>query len=146
MDIQTRPATNEDGIWLYKLYRLTLYDAIDRTWGWNDEFQEKAFNDQLHPLKFQVIEQNSNTIGAYLVTEKPDHYWLEMLLICSQYQQQGYGRATMKKLQLIAEQKAMPLKLSVIKANPVMDFYLRLGFKVYDQSDEFFELSWNANK
>ncbi|NNF96176.1 MAG: GNAT family N-acetyltransferase [Halobacteria archaeon] len=100
----------------------------------------------MHPTKFEIIVVNGNEVGAYLVNEEFDHYWLEMLLIDKKMQRHGLGTAIINKLQMDSEKSGKPLKLSVLKVNPAKKFYSRLGFHIYDEDESFFKMAWVYNK
>ena len=143
MDFDTRRATSLDKGWLYELYCLTMRTHIEKNWGWDEAFQQNGFKTNLHPTKFNIVVVGKSEVGAYLVNEEPDHYWLEMILIVPEWQGRGLGSEIIRRLQVVAEQNDKPIKLSVIKVNLVMEFYTRLGFEVYDQDQAVFKLVWN---
>ena len=41
--IRFRPATENDTDFLYALHVATMKDYVDKTWGWDDAFQETVF-------------------------------------------------------------------------------------------------------
>ena len=142
MDFKTRQATNLDEEWLYDLYCTTMRTHIEKTWGWDPVFQKNGFKTNLFPIKFNIIVVGQSDVGAYLVNEEPDHYWLEMMLIAPDWQRKGLGSKIIRDLQETAVQNDRPIKLSVIKVNPVSEFYSRLGFETYDEDESFFKLVW----
>ncbi len=146
MDFKTRQGVIADKKWLYKLYCSTMRAYIEQTWGWDEEFQRKGFQTNLHPTKFRIVIVNDNDVGAYLVNEENNHYWLEMLLVCKKMQGKGLGTAIIKKIQAQSEKNDKPLKLSVLKVNPAKEFYSSLGFCVCDQDESFFKMKWAYSK
>ena len=142
MDFKIRQATNVDEKWLYDLYCTAMRTYIEKTWGWDEAFQKNGFKTNLCPTKFDIVVVNDNDVGAYLVNEEQDHYWLEMMLIVPEWQKKGIGSQIIRGLQEMAEQNNRPLKLSVIKVNPVLEFYTRFGFEIYDEGQFFFKLVW----
>lgn len=142
MDFKTRQATDLDGKWLYDLYCLTMRKPVEETWGWDEAFQKNGFKTNLRPTKFSIAVVGDNDVGAYLLNEEPGYYWLEMMLIAPAWQRKGLGGQIIKNLQVLAGQNNRPIRLSVIKINPVMEFYTRFDFEVYDEDQSFFKLVW----
>lgn len=137
-----RKGEAKDQSWLFELYRLTLGPAIELTWGWDEGFQQENFNLHLAAEKFEILMIEHNNIGGFVLEEHEDHLWLEMLLIHPGYQRKGIGAQIMKQLQRESVAKNKVLKLSVIKANPVRQFYLKLGFCQYEDDGSFYKLQW----
>jgi len=145
MELEFREGNSNDKEWIYSLYVLTMKTHIDKTWGWNEEFQSNLFNSDLHPTKFEIVSIEGVNVGVFLVIEKVDHLWLEMLLICPDKQNKGIGKLLINKLIESSKILKLSLRLSVIKANPVLSFYEKLGFSIYDEDEEFYKLEWEPN-
>jgi GNAT superfamily N-acetyltransferase len=137
-----RPGTDADVDWLYPLYKLCLRPAISRTWGWDEGFQTASFRTHLSPKKFTVLMLDGKDIGGFMLVEHADHLWLEMLLIHPEYQKKGIGAGVIQQLQRQAAAVGKPLKLCVIKANPVKGFYEKLGFRLYQEDGAMYFMTW----
>lgn len=125
---------------MFSLYCETLRSCIDKTWGWDEEFQQKWFSENLSPEKFEIVVLNGNNVGGYCLQDRGDHFYLEMLLLHPEYQSMGIGKSLMQGIIKAAASKNLKLKLSVIKANPVKPFYEKLGFVQYDEDSAFYRL------
>lgn len=145
-DYSIRQGSISDEDWLYKLYCSAMREYVEQTWGWDDEFQRNGFQTNLHPTNFQIIDVNDDDVGAYIIIEEDDHYWLEMLLISGRMQGKWLGTAIINKIQAEAEESGKPLKLSVLKVNPAKGFYSHLGFYVYAQDESSLKMKWAHNK
>lgn len=146
MNFKTRQGAISDKEWLYKLYCSTMRTYIEQTWGWDEGYQKNCLETNLYPTKFRIVIVNNNDVGAYLINQENNYYWLEMLLISKKMQGKGLGTAIIKTIQAQTENDRKPLKLSVLKVNPAKKFYSRLGFCVYDQDESFFKMKWTYNK
>jgi len=133
-----------DREWLYNLYQNAMKPCIEATWGWNEEFQNNGFDNNLKPTDWKIINDGIERIGGFVLKEGNDHLWLEMIIIKPEYRQKGIGRRVLTYIQSIAKEKSSPLRLSVIKANPVKPFYLKLGFCQYDEDDSFYKMQWHS--
>ncbi len=145
MKLEFRDGIDNDKEWIFSLYVLTMKVYIERTWGWNDEFQKNIFNSNLHPTKFEIVSINNENVGVFLAIEERDHLWLEMLLIYPDRQNKGIGKFIVNKLKKKSIDLKLPLRLSVIKVNPVISFYEKLGFSVYDEDSDYYKLEFKAD-
>jgi len=141
--ITFRKASQSDMGWAYETFRTTMKSYIEDTWGWDELFQQVGFAENLPSSSFTIAALNSVTIGTYSLTEKPDHLWLEILLILPDYQKQGLGTRILHTIQTEASLKQKPLRLSVLKVNPAREFYRRLGFEISGEDTWSYKLSWN---
>jgi len=132
MDLEFRKGNDKDRKWLFSLYSITMRPHIEKTWGWNENYQNDIFNTNLHPNKFVIVKSGNADVGAYLVIIENEKLWLEMLLIKPENQNKGIGSSIISKLKKQSAHMKRPLKLDVIKANPVLPFYSHLGFTIYD--------------
>jgi len=140
MELEFRDGIDNDKEWIFSLYVLTMKVHIERTWGWDDEFQKNIFRSNLHPTKFEIVSIKNANVAAFLAVEENDHLWLEMLLVYPDRQNEGIGKLIVNKLKKKSIDLKLPLRLSVIKVNPVISFYEKLGFLVYDENPDVYKL------
>lgn len=139
-DLLVRSGTAKDQDWLFQLYRHTLHSAIDRTWGWDEWFQQQEFENKLPAEQFHICLYQGQRVAAWMVRDKPKFLWLEMLLVEPEWQNQGIGRWIVKQLQSDAHKLQKSIKLSIIKANPVKGFYVKMGFELYHSDEHFYKM------
>ena len=130
-----RKARPWDMDWAYHVFKTGMQSYITRTWGWNELFQEHSFFDTLPAASFVIASiatshQGDKDIGGYCLKRKPDHLYLEMLLLDPSWQRLGYGAAIMSEIMRKSANLDVPVRLSVLKINPAFHFYHRLGFIV----------------
>ncbi|MDH5231463.1 MAG: GNAT family N-acetyltransferase [Gammaproteobacteria bacterium] len=135
-------ATEADETWLFDLYQRCLKSYIESTWGWDEVVQKQYFLGPLHPSLFKIISVQQQNVAVYLVKQKNDHIWLEMLLVEPAWQRKGIGSFVMEELKQQAKQQQQSIKLSVIKVNPVIGFYKKHGFTIIARDDATFQLCW----
>lgn len=126
--------------WAYHIFKSVMQSYIKKTWGWNELFQRHSFQENLPASSFTIISVDGVDIGGYCLKKKPDHLYLEMLLIDSVWQRQGYGTKVMQQLVLQARSAKLPIKLSVLKNNPASAFYQTLGFVIENEDCYRFQL------
>jgi len=133
-----------DHSWLFSIYEQSLRPCIEKSWGWNDEYQHDGFKKNLSPEKWMIINTDSRRIGGFVLDRKIDHYWLEMVIVVPGFQKQGVGRYVIEHCKELSTKYSLPLQLGVIKTNPVKEFYLKLGFTQCSEDDSFFRMMYRS--
>ncbi|MDP1930195.1 MAG: GNAT family N-acetyltransferase [Gammaproteobacteria bacterium] len=142
-NLHFRKAQKSDMDWLYETFKLTMQDYITRTWGWDELFQHHGFHDNLPPSSFSIASLENADIGACSVLERQDHLWLEMVLVLPEKQNAGLGSVLLKNVQQSALKKGKNVRLSVLKLNPALRFYQRLGFRVISEDQWSYKMEWS---
>jgi ribosomal protein S18 acetylase RimI-like enzyme len=140
-NLEFRQGTKGKKEWLWTLYRSTLKEHVDNAWGWDENFQFESFNKYLRVEEFCLIYQNNKPVGGYLLQDKKDHYWLEMILIDAKHQNKGIGTKVICDILKQNCSDIKPLEFNVIKGNRAIELYKRLGFHVYDEDDNFYKMT-----
>jgi GNAT superfamily N-acetyltransferase len=141
-NLSFRRAQRDDMNWVYETFRTTMKGYIEKTWGWDELFQQHGFAENLPSSSFTIASLNGEDVGAYSLLEKQTHLRLEMLLILPERQNQGIGSRILRSIQTQASLKKKPLHLSVLKINPARNFYLRMGFQTDGEDAWSYRLLW----
>lgn len=138
-----RRATARDMPWAYQLFRTGMKDYIEQTWGWDEVFQHHSFMENIPPARFTVINNEVQDIGGYCLKRVDgSHLQLELLIIAPVWRKQGLGTLVMQELMRQASKGRLPLQLKVLKTNPAITFYRRLGFAIHEEDRDRYCLSW----
>ena len=90
-----------------------------------------------------VIESDGTPIGRLRVVRNADKITLAGIQILPEYQNNKIGSQIIEQLKHEAEQKGIPLLISVEKDNPnAQRLYERLGCKVIGQDDKEYHLEY----
>jgi ribosomal protein S18 acetylase RimI-like enzyme len=133
--VTLRPATADDYDFLYQVHCAALRPYIERTWGWDESWQARYFQERFDPAKRQVIRCADVDVGVWSVEERAEGLSLALIAILPRYQRRGIGSALMCRLLDEAEERGVPVTLQVLKVNPARALYERLGFVVTDETD-----------
>jgi GNAT superfamily N-acetyltransferase len=136
-----RTAEIEEMDWAYQLFKEGLQQYIAQTWGWNELFQRHSFLANLPASSFVIITRDEDDVGGYCLKHKSDHLYLEMLLLTASAQRKGIGTQVMKLLIAQANDRSLPIRLSVLRNNPAHLFYRQLGFDVIAEDNFRYEMS-----
>ena len=131
-----------DKAWLWSLYERLLKDPIEAQWGWDKFYQLEIFEKNFRLENFVIVCDGELKVGTYYTNEYLDHYYVKLILISEPFQNMGIGRHIVTKLQCEARKSNKNIKLSVIKQNPVVEFYKKLGFKELEESDGSIYMKW----
>lgn len=123
---------------LFALYRLSLREYIEQTFGWNEAFQRERFGRSYQEPDFRWIHVGKARAG-YLALKAGEPAWhVSLLLLYPAYRRRGIGRAAMRILMARAAEAGRPLTLSCFRCNrPAMDFYRSLAFGVESEDEHF---------
>jgi len=135
MQISLRPATQEDFDFLWWLHRATMRPYVEKTWGWDEQWQARCFRDHFDPNTREILEGDGVPIGYISVERREDCIFLAAIEIAPDHQNQGVGTKLVRALLDEADSKGIPVELQVLKVNPVRRFYERLGFAVNGETE-----------
>lgn len=141
--INFRQGQAEDSDWLFLLFRETMQDYIDDTWGWDELLQREGFLLSLPAKNFRILEFNSQAAGGYHITKKDDHVLLDMIIVKPEVQGNGLGRLMMNEIQEFSQKENKPIHLSVLKTNPAIQFHVVCGFQQVEEDNHSVKMVWS---
>ena len=144
--IEYRQVEENDIDFLYALHVATMKDYVDKTWGWDDTFQESIFRKNYVPAEIQIIQSDGNDIGMLSVEERTGDVFLRAIEIHPEYQNKGIGTFIISKIISESAPKRKPVRLQVLKANPAKGLYDRLGFSVIEETTTHYIMLTSISK
>jgi ribosomal protein S18 acetylase RimI-like enzyme len=131
MEWRLRSASESDRDFLHELHRITMYDVIDNTWGWDDAWQRADFDRRFGTCVVSIIDIQGRAVGGLWLESSPDSLHIVELQIVPEIQGKGIGRAVVRHVIQQGIDRGLPVTLSVVPANPrAQRLYERLGFEV----------------
>ena len=126
-----RPATDADREFLFELHRGAYREAVDALWGWNDDEQQRRFDEGFEPECLHVIQVGAEDVGELHVEARADGLNLASIVLLPAWQGQGIGSAILDGVLMRAAATGRPVTLRVLVANPrARRLYERKGFRV----------------
>ena len=134
--LQRRPAVESDYQFMWDLHLRTLRSYVEATWGWDEQWQSKYFRETRDLSRYEILVNNGREIGCLGIRYEDKVLFLEYVAILPEYQNQGFGSEVVRDVLRSAAERGVPVRLSVLKVNPVRKLYERMGFQTIG-SDEF---------
>jgi ribosomal protein S18 acetylase RimI-like enzyme len=88
----------------------------------------------------QIIRANGEAIGRIMVLRKPEQNLLVDISLLPERRNQGIGARLLKELIAESDQAGRPVNLQVLKTNPALHLYQRLGFVQTGEDEMYFQM------
>ena len=99
----------------------------------------------MHQFEFaEILMSHGQPVGLLKLRQSPTEWEIIQIQLSPALQGKGLGRSILDSIVSEADAARVPLKLSVLKANPAMRLYERLGFKVIGEDAHEFHM-WRAS-
>ncbi len=126
---------------LFDLYKISLRELIDQTFGWDEHFQQNRFDTSYLKQELLSITLGPTSIGYVAMKQETDSIHLSLLLLQPAYQNKGFGKQAMETLLLSARSMGKKMTLCCFTRNAqAMRFYRRLGFTTIAEDEHFVTL------
>lgn len=132
MNTCTRPATEADKPFLSQLEEACMRESAVALWG---AWRPRPFDEQTLD-GCRIIVEGEESIGCVTTIARPDHIWIDQLYISPRFQGKGIGSAVLRMILSGAAKVGVPIRLSVLATNPALDFYLRHGLCIHEETPE----------
>jgi ribosomal protein S18 acetylase RimI-like enzyme len=123
-----RPARSEDFDYCARLYFGGM-DKIVKELNLNTDAQVAALRQRWNVTQVRVITLDGTDIGWLQSFEKDDALFLGQLFVDDALRRRGIGTEVVKALIEEAARAGRAMTLGVVKTNPALRLYERLGFR-----------------
>jgi len=134
-----RAARPEDCEFLFALHRAAMKDYVEATWGWDEAWQRRHFEQTYAPARHAVVVRNGTRprdIGRLSLTRHWRKIFLRDIELLADERNRGLGGALIGALLEQARGEGRSVELIVLKCNPAQRLYERLGFRVVEDDGE----------
>ena len=150
--ISRRDAVSEDVEFLSRLYCDTRREEVG-AWGWPREQQELFLRMQFDARRRSyraafpdaidhIVCLESAPVGRMLVGQEPAGLHLIDIAVLGEHRNQGIGAALIRELQGECEMQGLTLRLQVLRGNPAIRLYQRLGFVQSGADPMYLQMEW----
>ena len=142
--VELRQAIQKDRNFLYKLKKKTLKEYIQKTWGWDEEWQKDYHIQNFKPELLKIIIKSGKKIGCFSIIEEEDRFFLSVIEILPKYQKQGIGTGLITELLSKARKRNKSVYLQVLRHNErAQKLYKNLGFSRVSDTDTHYKMVYN---
>ena len=126
MQYMIRAATVKDLDFLDYIHTKNMKRYVEKVYPW----KPTLFRDNFTTQDYQVVEYQSQIAGFIKVVTSETEIYLAEVQVSHEYQKQGMGTNIISRIIQQAKLNKKRLWLRVIKGNPAINLYQRLGFEV----------------
>jgi ribosomal protein S18 acetylase RimI-like enzyme len=141
--ITLRPAIAEDLDYCANLYFAGIewvFEALKLDWA----AQAAGFRLWWEATQVQIIQLNAADIGWLQSMIEDDTLYLAQIFVDATFQRRGIGTEVMRGLIAEAAHARRAITLGVVKTNPALRLYRRLGFRIMHDDDRKFYMRREA--
>lgn len=140
--ISFRPAQPVDYEFAAGLYLDSTRRLLTALGTWDEDRVTARFRQDFAPEKAQVICSDGADIGWMQVSEAADGFHLDQIHLIDRFRGRGIGTRLIEGLLARARGTGTAVALNVIRGNPAISLYHRLGFRVVGEDKELLRMRW----
>ena len=137
MQITFRPARAEDFQYCANLYLSGMEDII-RELKLDRAAQAASLRQEWDPAQVQVMVMDAIEVGWFQIIPHDDVLFLAQIFVDRPFQGRGIGTAIMNNLIAEGTRAGQAMALAVVKTNPALRLYRRLGFRITHEDNRKF--------
>ena len=140
LNYQLRPATQQDFSFTRELYINSMQPLLSALGAWNADEIDTAFMGYFIASEIEIVERDGHEIGWLQVSETEKELCLDQIYLMQEARGMGIGSQLINKVISTAKEKSLDVTLSLIKGNPSLALYRRLGFRLVDEDSTKFHM------
>jgi len=128
--LKLTPADDTHYEFLFQLKKAAMGPYVKKIWGWDEQHQRERHKEDWQEKRPSLILYKDKPIGCILINNEDDHIYVGRFYILPKYQSQGIGTHILKDIFTKADKTNKSTTLAVLKINPALALYKRLGFQI----------------
>jgi GNAT superfamily N-acetyltransferase len=144
MQIVLRPAVSQDFEYCKRLYFTGMKKIIEEL-GLDMAAQAASFLQNWDLAEVRIIAVGNSDVGWLQSSVRDDGLFVAQLFVDDPFQGQGIGTEVMNRLIGEASRLNQAVCLAVVKTNPALRLYERLGFHITHEDDRKFYMKRNPD-
>ncbi|MGL5168907.1 MAG: GNAT family N-acetyltransferase [Afipia sp.] len=137
MPIVLRPACAEDFAFCARLYFSAMKNII-RELQLDVTKQEENLRHLWDVAQVRIITTDDVDAGWMQSEAREDGLYLEQIFVDAPFRRRGIGTSVINGLITQANHTNKPVTLAVVRSNPALKLYERMGFRIADEDDRKF--------
>ena len=140
------PAEADDMEWLFSLHKAAMGPLVEKTHGWNEDYQRQKFQERPARVKDHIVWRGDTRVGMVSCRDENDAVRVLRIEIHPRYQMQGIGTRVMRQMMDRASAASKDVALQVNKLNSARRFYEKLGFIETSENETHYLMRWTARE
>lgn len=141
LEFRLRPAVDDDCPFIERLYIGTMEPLLSAFDAWDIKKNMASFKKYYRVSEAKIIVVDDIDAGWFQVHDCPEEISLRQIHIEQKYRSRKIGTKIVKNLIRDATRQGKRLTLLVVKNNPALNLYQRLGFVIAGEDETKFHLS-----
>ena len=141
-----RSARPEDYGFAESLYLETGEPLFVELGIWNEEEVISRFKEKFNPEEVQIISVDGANAGWMQTSEGKNEIHLIQIHLSADFRSAGIGSRIIQDLMREARDKNKAVSLFVIRNNPALELYKRLGFEIVSENAEKISMRWELKQ
>jgi serine/threonine protein kinase/GNAT superfamily N-acetyltransferase len=142
-----RPAAADDETFVNDLLRTTMQEYVEATWPDDLAAHQHYYElNKFDPSNTRILRVGGKDVGRLSTTVRADCMFIDELHIRPEYQRRGIGEQAVEHVIKEAQEKRLPVKLTVLAVNPAQNLYLRMGFKVVAEKEHRLHMQYTSDR
>jgi GNAT superfamily N-acetyltransferase len=134
--ISLRPARPKDLAFCRRISHDTMRWIIEGLWGFDETQQIERFDRQWNAAETRIVEVGGEDAGWLQTAPAERAMFLKQIYLDARFQRRRIGTRLVQAIIEEAQRQGCAVILGVVKINPALRLYERLGFRITHE-DEF---------
>jgi ribosomal protein S18 acetylase RimI-like enzyme len=140
--LSIRPAGIRDRPFALGLYLATTEQVLRGTSGWDEGYTRARFRAVYRRKESWVLYDRAEDVGWLQLRPGQRRVILHQIHLLPSHRNRGLGTALLQELQEQAARRSKPVELWVLRPNPAVSLYRRLGFLIIGEDVRRLRMLW----
>ena len=141
--VKLRRARDSDYDFAERLYVESMKRLLTKLGMWNEQEVIARFKMYYQLDEVQIIAVDGKDVGWLQISETDHDINLDQIHLEKGYRARGIGSRLIQDVMTDARAANKPVLLSVVRNNPALALYRRLGFKVVGSDEQKLHMRWD---
>ncbi|QKG84886.1 GNAT family N-acetyltransferase [Kroppenstedtia pulmonis] len=125
-----RPSVPDDLHFVFQLNKQNMRHYVEKIRGWDDEAEWQDMKSKFQPGHDRIIVVGKEDSGVLAVDTTDKEIFLRHIELLPRYHNIGIGTMLIQQLLNRSKKTGRSVRLTVLKDNPAVRLYQRLGFVI----------------